>query len=109
VAGNPAPAAVSVQLLVGDAAIDPWLDRAAELIEREFPRPAMQTTAGLLRWHLTGIAFMTKVQEQKLTEEGLPYAAIATALGLSIAAIKVRIHRARIKLRQLCNPMEDEP
>jgi RNA polymerase sigma-70 factor (ECF subfamily) len=42
-------------------------------------------------------------------QEGLPYAAIATALGLSIAAIKVRIHRARIKLRQLCNPMEDEP
>ena len=42
-------------------------------------------------------------------QDGLPYAAIASALGSSIAAIKVRIHRARIKLRQLCNPMEDEP
>jgi RNA polymerase sigma-70 factor (ECF subfamily) len=42
-------------------------------------------------------------------QDGLPYAAIATALGLSIAAIKVRVHRARIKLRQLCNQMENEP
>ena len=42
-------------------------------------------------------------------QEGLPYAAIASALELSMAAVKVRIHRARIKLRQLCNQMEDEP
>ena len=42
-------------------------------------------------------------------QDGLPYAAIACALGVSVTAIKVRIHRARIKLRQLCNPMEDEP
>jgi RNA polymerase sigma-70 factor (ECF subfamily) len=42
-------------------------------------------------------------------QDGLPYAAIASALGSSVAAIKVRIHRARIKLRQLCNPMQDEP
>ena len=42
-------------------------------------------------------------------QDGLPYAAIATALGLSITAVKVRVHRARIKLRQLCNPLEDEP
>jgi RNA polymerase sigma-70 factor, ECF subfamily len=37
-------------------------------------------------------------------QEGLPYAAIASALGLSITAVKVRVHRARIKLRQLCDP-----
>ncbi len=30
--------------------------------------------------HLTGIAFMTKVQEQKLTEENLPYAADAAKI-----------------------------
>ena len=41
-------------------------------------------------------------------QDGVPYAAIANALGLSIAAVKVRIHRARIKLRQLCDSMEDE-
>jgi RNA polymerase sigma factor (sigma-70 family) len=39
-------------------------------------------------------------------QEGLPYAAIASALGLSIAAVKVRVHRARIKLRRLCDPNE---
>lgn len=37
-------------------------------------------------------------------QDGLPYAAIATALGLSITAVKVRVHRARIKLRTLCDP-----
>ena len=37
-------------------------------------------------------------------QDGLPYAAIASALGLSIAAVKVRVHRARIKLRRLCDP-----
>jgi len=37
-------------------------------------------------------------------QDGLPYAAIASALGLSIAAVKVRVHRARIKLRRLCEP-----
>ena len=42
-------------------------------------------------------------------QDGLPYAAVASALGLSITAVKVRVHRARIKLRQLCNPVEDEP
>jgi RNA polymerase sigma-70 factor, ECF subfamily len=37
-------------------------------------------------------------------QDGLPYAAIASVLGLSIAAVKVRVHRARIKLRRLCEP-----
>jgi RNA polymerase sigma-70 factor, ECF subfamily len=37
-------------------------------------------------------------------QDGLPHAAIASALGLSIAAVKVRVHRARIKLRRLCDP-----
>jgi len=34
-------------------------------------------------------------------QDGLSYAAIASTLGLSIAAVKVRVHRARIKLREL--------
>jgi RNA polymerase sigma-70 factor (ECF subfamily) len=37
-------------------------------------------------------------------QDGLSYAVIASALGLSIAAVKVRVHRARIKLRRLCDP-----
>src|SRR4051794_5519112 len=39
-------------------------------------------------------------------QEGLPYAVIATTFGLSIPAVKVRIHRARIRLKQLCNITE---
>lgn len=42
-------------------------------------------------------------------QDGLPYAAIAIALGSSVAAIKVRIHRARIKLKQLCKLVEVQP
>jgi RNA polymerase sigma-70 factor (ECF subfamily) len=37
-------------------------------------------------------------------QDELPYAEIARALGLSLTAVKVRVHRARIKLRQLCDP-----
>jgi RNA polymerase sigma-70 factor (ECF subfamily) len=33
--------------------------------------------------------------------EGLPHEQIAAALGCSVAAIKVRIHRARLRLRRL--------
>jgi RNA polymerase sigma-70 factor (ECF subfamily) len=33
--------------------------------------------------------------------DGLPYEQIAAALGCSISAVKVRIHRARLHLRQL--------
>jgi len=42
-------------------------------------------------------------------QDGLSYAAIASALGVSISAIKVRVHRARIKLRRMCSRTEDEP
>jgi RNA polymerase sigma-70 factor (ECF subfamily) len=36
-------------------------------------------------------------------QEGMPYAEIAAALGISLAAAKVKIHRARLKLNQLFN------
>ena len=36
-------------------------------------------------------------------QDDLPYATISKLLGLSIAAVKVRVHRARIKLRTLCD------
>ena len=34
-------------------------------------------------------------------QDGMPYEEIAAALGLSLAAVKVKIHRARLKLAQL--------
>ncbi|HEV3344819.1 MAG TPA: RNA polymerase sigma factor [Pirellulales bacterium] len=36
-------------------------------------------------------------------QDGLPYASIAEVLGLSVPAVKVRVHRARVKLRELCS------
>ena len=42
-------------------------------------------------------------------QDGLSYAAIASALGLSTAAVKVRVHRARIKLREIVSRTEDKP
>jgi RNA polymerase sigma-70 factor, ECF subfamily len=40
-------------------------------------------------------------------QEGLSHAAIASALGISVAAAKVKVHRARIKLRLLFDPKGD--
>jgi len=36
-------------------------------------------------------------------QDGMPYEDIATALGLSLAAVKVKIHRARVRLAELPN------
>jgi RNA polymerase sigma-70 factor (ECF subfamily) len=36
--------------------------------------------------------------------DGLSHAAIAASLGLSVPAVKVKVHRARLKLRRLCDP-----
>jgi RNA polymerase sigma-70 factor (ECF subfamily) len=42
-------------------------------------------------------------------QEGLSHEQIAAALGISVAAVKVRIHRARIRLRSLLNSARVEP
>ena len=34
-------------------------------------------------------------------QDGMPYAEIAAALGLSVAAVKVKVHRSRIELKRL--------
>lgn len=39
-------------------------------------------------------------------QDEMPYEEIAAALGLSLAAVKVKIHRARIRLAQLRQPQE---
>lgn len=53
-AGSPT---IGFQLLASDAAIARWIEPAAPLIRDAFPRPAMETTAELLRWHLTKVRF----------------------------------------------------
>jgi RNA polymerase sigma-70 factor, ECF subfamily len=37
-------------------------------------------------------------------QDGLPYEEIAAALRLSLAAAKVKVHRARLRLAELCGP-----
>ena len=37
-------------------------------------------------------------------QDGMPYAEIAATLELSVTAVKVKIHRARIRLKQINNP-----
>ena len=37
-------------------------------------------------------------------DEGLPYEEIAVALGLPVATVKVKVHRARLRLAQIRNP-----
>lgn len=36
-------------------------------------------------------------------DEGLPYEEIAAALGLPVATVKVKVHRARLRLAQIRN------
>ena len=48
--------------------------------------------------HLTGIAFMTKVQEQKLKEQGLPHAAEAAKI---VKLVNEAIHKTRELARGL--------
>jgi RNA polymerase sigma-70 factor (ECF subfamily) len=40
--------------------------------------------------------------------EGLPSAEIADLLGMSVAAVKSRLHRARLKMRELLAPHFEE-
>jgi RNA polymerase sigma-70 factor (ECF subfamily) len=42
-------------------------------------------------------------------QDALPYADIAKALGVSTAAVRVRVHRARMKLADLCDRKEGQP
>jgi PAS domain S-box-containing protein len=64
-----------------------------EISEREQRRIGQDLHDGLGQ-HLTGIAFMTKVQEQKLKEQGLPYAKDA-------AKIVKLVNEAIYKTREL--------
>jgi PAS domain S-box-containing protein len=55
--------------------------------------------------HLTGIAFMTKVQEQKLMEQGLPEAGDA---GKIVGLVNEAIHKTRELARGLLPVLSDE-
>ena len=42
-------------------------------------------------------------------QDDMPYAEIAAALGLSVAAVKVKVHRSRIELLRLRDQERDQP
>ena len=89
------------QVAVDDAMTDPKPGPEAAVAGRMEVDAVLQALQALPE--IERSALLMHVQDE------LPYAAVATALGLSIAAVKVRVHRARIKLRQLCHVMEDQP
>ena len=62
-----------------------------EISAREQRRIGQDLHDGLGQ-HLTGIAFMTKVQEQKLKEQGLPYASDAAKI---VKLVNEAIHKTR--------------
>lgn len=54
---------------------------------------------------LTALQELAEIDRAALlmrAQDGMPYDEIAAALGLSLAAAKVRVHRARLKLAELC-------
>lgn len=55
---------------------------------------------------LRGLQEMPEVDRAALlmrVDEGLPYEDVAAALGLPIATVKVKVHRARLRLAQIRN------
>lgn len=81
--------------------------RQAELEEGwPDPDPGPEAVAGTrleLRAALAALQTLPATDRAALLlhgQEGLPYAEIAALLGISVAAVKVKIHRSRIKLNR---------
>jgi RNA polymerase sigma-70 factor, ECF subfamily len=58
---------------------------------------------------LAGLSAMEREALLLATQTGMPYERIAEVLGCSIAAVKVRVHRARLHLRQSLTEKESLP
>ncbi len=108
----------SLERFRGDAAVFTWLYRIAvneALMRRRRHRPALteldeQTPAAPASEHAVDLRTFLLLQLQELPfelrapvvlrdHEGLSNQEVADALGLSLAATKSRIHRARMQLR----------
>jgi RNA polymerase sigma-70 factor (ECF subfamily) len=87
------------------------LKRAARQVKLEdnLPDPepspeAVSSTRWELRVVLEALQRLPEVDRAVLlmhVQDGMPYAEIAAALGLSVAAVKVKVHRSRIELHRL--------
>jgi len=80
----------------------------SEAILASRPGPEVVTSARLeLADVLQALQQLPEIDRAALlmhAQEGLSHAEIAATLGLSVAAVKVKIHRARIKLNRITNP-----
>ena len=71
------------------------------------PRPGPQSSVDVrldLQDALKALQTLPELDRAALlmhVQDGLPYAEIAAALGVSVGAVRVRIYRARVKLNQL--------
>jgi RNA polymerase sigma-70 factor (ECF subfamily) len=87
-----------------------WDGRRAELEDgMPDPEPGPEAMAGIrleLRAVLEMLQTLPETDRTVLlmhVQDGIPYAEIAAALGLSVAAVKVKVHRSRIKLNHFRN------
>jgi len=75
--------------------------------------PAAQAEAGALRGRLEGALaeLPPKLRAVVVLRDvyDMPHEAIAAELGISVSAAKVRLHRARRKLREVLFPLPGEP
>lgn len=80
-------------------------DALPDSLISQAPGPHEQAEQGAaLRRVLTGLAQLPAIDRAALmlrVRDGLSYDDIAAALGLSVAAAKVKVHRARLKLATL--------
>lgn len=80
--------------------------------EVEDPRAGPETAAldqDELRAVLAALSRLPEVDRTALlmrADGGLSYDAIAAALGLSVAAVRVKVHRARRRLQELRTPLD---
>ena len=87
--------------------------QAALEIDLPDPAPGPEAVAGdrlELETVLAALQQLSEVDRAALlmhAQDGLAYEEIGAALGLSVAAVKVRVHRARLKLHGLRHPEEN--
>jgi RNA polymerase sigma-70 factor (ECF subfamily) len=74
-----------------------WREIPSEALERSEIRAALLKALATLAQHYREAFVLRDIQELSITET-------ATALGISRAAVKTRLHRARLMLRDILAP-----
>ena len=86
-------------------------------LEADLPdlRPGPEAVSSMrseLRLVLEALQGLPEVDRAVLlmhVQDDMPYAEIAAALGLSVAAVKVKVHRSRIELHRLRDQEREQP